>query len=1119
MKASWIMTGIIVLAVILPSVTLGESVSSLSAEAQETERRISDVEKSRTLIPTPPKATKTNRAYCTSSGGSTSYESISSASISINPGGTTATLTVQIYIANPTGCIAGNPCPEYDNSPEYVNAWIDWNQDDDWYDGNERVMDAAGTGYLNINYQGTMTLVTQFTIPAGITGERAMRVNLGWGYDPNDPCDPSWAWGDVLDLFVNFGNLAVTRLSAQNDVPIDNVADPIWRKIINPDGSLADDTPPGDRVIADSKASGSFDIQATVTALAPAPTWNPTVDCMWSLDGQAGISSFTGWSGTFTVTVPQSVGVYNLTIFFTIRDPNGNVVRQQTVMMPVYITYDMPLAGVSPPKLKWLESACTWASGAVTEGNVLDFLTTGIYTQSGGIYEDFWVSWSNYVENSPGVQANCVVFSDVWDGLCQVLGVAGTSVQRTRGSNNIGFVTKGGTSMDGKTGNAYALAAGGPPCDKWCFGMHQVGRKTNYWDPTMGVINFTPINDFIKWNITGWGAGGIINADGGHTIQSAGGMVGATWSTVTYDPAVEIAAGGSYPTGSAILPGEFSDAAYDDNGDGWYDRLTVTATVLVYNPGKFRLQAIVTAGDSVVSVTPSWAASMPSHVDSQLSFGGHYLELSFSGEEIYRSGYDGPYIIEWVLLDSVNGFMDNAFQVTTTAYEYMDFGELPARIQSQWDEGVDLEPNGLYNLLRSHVTVDLSREGNFSVGGILLSDSMKEIASAASASSMIGPGMVEFILDFDGPDINESNKFGPYDLSVWILETGEGQVSEGEFSTGSYSPDSFEVGPIGLIGDPDTSLVDIDSDYLIDSLVIEIDFTSDSTGILEWIGWLVDGEGSSVATATAQYDPMAARDAGSADEMAGTVHLSFVGTEINASNLDGPYTLSYLVATGTPGMAGFEDVFTTEYLPYTLFEALPPPLISYVGSFSDSPVDTSGNELFDYLAFGFYVSAADSGNIIGNGLLADMYGEEIQWSSGYVHCPMEDSCYLEIDFDGLAISEHGESGPYYLKNLIVYHTGDPGQMYSETMEIASASYAYTEFTTCGDANTDGALNVGDAVFLINYVFKGGAASNPLCISDANGDGSINVGDAVYMINYVFKGGSKPSGCFDLCSED
>jgi photosystem II stability/assembly factor-like uncharacterized protein len=62
---------------------------------------------------------------------------------------------------------------------------------------------------------------------------------------------------------------------------------------------------------------------------------------------------------------------------------------------------------------------------------------------------------------------------------------------------------------------------------------------------------------------------------------------------------------------------------------------------------------------------------------------------------------------------------------------------------------------------------------------------------------------------------------------------------------------------------------------------------------------------------------------------------------------------------------------------------------------------------------------------------------------------------------------------------------------------------------CGDANGDGTINVGDAVFLISYVFKGGPAPEPLEAGDANCDEQVNVGDAVYLIAYVFKGGPEP----------
>ena len=65
----------------------------------------------------------------------------------------------------------------------------------------------------------------------------------------------------------------------------------------------------------------------------------------------------------------------------------------------------------------------------------------------------------------------------------------------------------------------------------------------------------------------------------------------------------------------------------------------------------------------------------------------------------------------------------------------------------------------------------------------------------------------------------------------------------------------------------------------------------------------------------------------------------------------------------------------------------------------------------------------------------------------------------------------------------------------------------------GDANQDNARNVGDAVFLINYVFRGGDYPVPPKVGDINGDCAVNVADAVYMISFVFKGGSEPHvGC-------
>ncbi|MBD3218462.1 MAG: hypothetical protein GF310_09320 [candidate division Zixibacteria bacterium] len=66
--------------------------------------------------------------------------------------------------------------------------------------------------------------------------------------------------------------------------------------------------------------------------------------------------------------------------------------------------------------------------------------------------------------------------------------------------------------------------------------------------------------------------------------------------------------------------------------------------------------------------------------------------------------------------------------------------------------------------------------------------------------------------------------------------------------------------------------------------------------------------------------------------------------------------------------------------------------------------------------------------------------------------------------------------------------------------------------TCGDANNDGPVNISDAVWIINYIFLGGSAPDPLESGEVNCDGDINVSDAIWIINYIFIDGPAPCDC-------
>jgi hypothetical protein len=83
-------------------------------------------------------------------------------------------------------------------------------------------------------------------------------------------------------------------------------------------------------------------------------------------------------------------------------------------------------------------------------------------------------------------------------------------------------------------------------------------------------------------------------------------------------------------------------------------------------------------------------------------------------------------------------------------------------------------------------------------------------------------------------------------------------------------------------------------------------------------------------------------------------------------------------------------------------------------------------------------------------------------------------------------------------------------------QVDTVVYTVPEYLH-GDANRDGKKTVSDVVFLINYLFKGGPAPDPVDLGDVNfckenppvQPGNPTVSDVVYLVNYLFKGGVAP----------
>jgi len=73
-----------------------------------------------------------------------------------------------------------------------------------------------------------------------------------------------------------------------------------------------------------------------------------------------------------------------------------------------------------------------------------------------------------------------------------------------------------------------------------------------------------------------------------------------------------------------------------------------------------------------------------------------------------------------------------------------------------------------------------------------------------------------------------------------------------------------------------------------------------------------------------------------------------------------------------------------------------------------------------------------------------------------------------------------------------------------------ASYVFANNLTPdflpGNADGEGTVDIDDVVFLIQYIFGGGAAPDPVRAGDANASGDVDIDDAVHLLNYIFVGG-------------
>ena len=64
-------------------------------------------------------------------------------------------------------------------------------------------------------------------------------------------------------------------------------------------------------------------------------------------------------------------------------------------------------------------------------------------------------------------------------------------------------------------------------------------------------------------------------------------------------------------------------------------------------------------------------------------------------------------------------------------------------------------------------------------------------------------------------------------------------------------------------------------------------------------------------------------------------------------------------------------------------------------------------------------------------------------------------------------------------------------------------------TACGDADGSSIVNIGDVVYLIQYIFAAGPPPDPVTDGDADCDSLVNINDVVYLLSFIFDAGPAP----------
>jgi hypothetical protein len=248
----------------------------------------------------------------------------------------------------------------------------------------------------------------------------------------------------------------------------------------------------------------------------------------------------------------------------------------------------------------------------------------------------------------------------------------------------------------------------------------------------------------------------------------------------------------------AALSGRVTEQGLDGDGDGLYESLTLNVSLDLFEPGAYMVQGDLYDGRGRFVARATWTGT------------GSTASLQFSE----LPGTMGPYTLKDVYLLNAEGeIIDSLIEEYTTQQvmeaegkthimDEADLGEMGAQAilpGPYSDSGVDLDGDGLYDLLVIEVQVEVEEAGQYRLEGWLEGQDGSLISWASSDPLSLAVGVHSLSLPFSGPAIHAHKTDGPFTLMALKLLKGDAYEVLDEvdiaYTTSVYTHDQFKSLP------------------------------------------------------------------------------------------------------------------------------------------------------------------------------------------------------------------------------------------------------------------------------------------------------------------------------------